>query len=107
MAYPFDEADTNATPDFTPDCDEMEPLFDRLDGIAQRAGQLTGAEARHVVTAINHLRLAEFHLRIAVEASGDPRFATLADRFRDGAAELAQAAVTFGEAGQPAGSVRH
>lgn len=103
MAYPFDEADTNATPDF----DEMEPLFDRLDGIAQRAGQLTGAEARHVVTAINHLRLAEFHLRIAVESSGDPRFATLADRFRDGAAELAQAAVTFGEAGQPAGSVRH
>lgn len=88
------------------DGDDLDLFFDRLDGITQRAGRLTGNEARHVVTAVNHLRLAEFHLRIAVEAAGDPRFSDLADRFRDRAAELALAAVTFGEASQP-GKITH
>lgn len=86
---------------------DADAFFDRLDRLATRAGQLTGAEARHVITAVNHLRMAEFHLRIAVETSCDPRFTALADRFRDGAAELALAAVTFGEAGQPTPGARH
>lgn len=101
MANRFD--DTNDLDGYS----DVDAFFDRLDGLATRAGQLTGAEARHVVTAVNHLRLAEFHLRIAVETAGDPRFNALADRFRDGAAELALAAVTFGEAEQPAPGAKH